>query len=479
MKRRSGLGDKLEARFRPSLHWGAEFLAHKVRLCAFGERDGRSALIHTFEGDYAEAAAFAAAHGLAYEGLNAAVSHLPCKIEPLEPAPEGGDEDIAPHVDRLKPQGMPAASMEAQEFHLGVDRLLVLAREDALRSFKEGLPSSLGELWNLSPSPLALLPHLTRIGTDHAQGHWAALSCEAEYTHLVFFRDGSLSAYAKVFTGWEDAGRDPAAFAKEMKKALVYHYGSRFPGASLDAFLIGLDGPSGQAGAALDTLGIPRLRPEWGPLADVPESFRVAGALAYQALSGLEAPLSFPVPLPAAARSRRIWRARAGILARSGYLALAGSALGVALLGISALGFRAMVASKARTWSGELQRWDAFQKRKASVDGQLGGMKGILTRRTEAYAGMQNIAGLLPPELWLESWDLEQAAGRGVVHRLEGYGLAEARVPEFLANLEKSGKFAAVKLKSTERIKAETAEQKTGIQANRKELVRFQIDVSP
>jgi Tfp pilus assembly protein PilN len=475
VKKRPGLGDSLEARFRPSLYWGAEFLAQKVRLCAFGEREGRPAPLHTFEGDYPEAAAFAAAHGIAYEGLNAAVSHLPCKIEPLEPIPEGGDEDIAPQVDRLKPQGLPAASMEAQEFYLGADRHLILAREDALRAFTESLPAGLGALWNLSPSSLALLSHFE---ADRAQGHCAALSCEAEYTHLLFFRDGSLSAYAKVFTGWEDAGRDPAAFAKELKKALVYHYGSRFPGSSLDAFLIGLDGPTGQAGAALESLGIPRLRPDWGPLAALPESFRVAGALAYRAFSGAEFPMSFSIPPPTAARSRRIWRGRAGILARTGYLALAGSALGVALLAISALGLRAMVASKARTWSGELQRWDAFQKRKASVDGQLGGMKGILARRTEAYAGMQNIAGLLPPEVWLESWDLEPSAGRGAVHRLEGYGLAEARVPEFLANLEKSRKFAAVKLRSTERIKAETAEQKTGIQANRKELVRFQIDVS-
>lgn len=475
MKKRPGLGDRLEARFRPDLHWGAEFLAQKVRLCAFGGEDGRPAVLHTFEGDYAEAAAFAVAHGLAYAGLDAAVSHLPCKIEPLEPVPEGGDEDIAPHVERLKPQGMPAASMDAQEFHLGTDRHLVLAKEDALRAFTESLPAGLGELWSLSPSPLALLPHFE---TDRAQGRCAVLSCEADYTHLLFFRDGSLSAYAKVFTGWEAADRDPAAFAKELKKALVYHYGSRFPGASLDAFLVCLDGPSGQAGAAVESLGIPRIRPEWGPLAALPESFRVAGALAYRARLGLEPPLSFPVPPPVAARSRRLWRGRAGILARTGYMALAGSALGVALLAISALGVRAMVAAKERTWSGELQRWDTFQKRKTSVDAQLGGMKGILARRTEAYAGMQRIAGLLPPEVWLESWELEPSAGRGAVHRLQGYGLAEERVPEFLANLEKSRGFSAVKLKSTERIKAETAEEKTGIQANRKELVRFQIDVS-
>jgi hypothetical protein len=78
----------------------------------------------------------------------------------------------------------------------------------------------------------------------------------------------------------------------------------------------------------------------------------------------------------------------------------------------------------------------------------------------------------------LETWELESANGRRFTHRLEGYSLEEARVPEFLANLEKSGRLSSVKLKSTERIKGETVEEKTHIQANRKDLVRFQIGAS-
>ncbi|MDB5050699.1 MAG: hypothetical protein JWO30_3770, partial [Fibrobacteres bacterium] len=40
---------------------------------------------------------------------------------------------------------------------------------------------------------------------------------------------------------------------------------------------------------------------------------------------------------------------------------------------------------------------------------------------------------------------------------------------------EKSGRLGSVKLKSTERIKGGTVEEKTHIQANKKDLVRFQI----
>jgi Fimbrial assembly protein (PilN) len=88
---------------------------------------------------------------------------------------------------------------------------------------------------------------------------------------------------------------------------------------------------------------------------------------------------------------------------------------------------------------------------------------------------MQRIAGLLPSETWLETWELENVSGRRFNHRLEGFALAEGRVPEFLSALEKNGRLGSVKLKSTERIKGETVEDKTKIQANRKDLIRFQI----
>ena len=50
--------------------------------------------------------------------------------------------------------------------------------------------------------------------------------------------------------------------------------------------------------------------------------------------------------------------------------------------------------------------------------------------------------------------------------------------PRFLANLEGLKRFAGVKLKSTERIKGEKVEKETGIAANRKDLVRFQMAVT-
>ena len=466
------MGARLEARFRPALYWGAEFLADKVRICAFADKDGRPSAVETFEGTYPEAGAFAEAHGLAFEGIRGAVSHLPFKIETMGPSPDGSEDDILPRLETARPPGLSAEALDAHDFHVGEDRYLILAREDSFRTFTEKLHPALGALWSLDASPLALMPFLD---PKLASGHWAAILCESDFTHLLYFRDTSLIAYAKIFTGLETARREPDAFATEMKKALVYHFGSRFPGAFLEGMQIWRDGLEEESAAALKSLGIPQFKPDWGPLVFVPEPFRVAGALAYRSLQELDPVASFSVPAPAMAVSRRHWRKRAGTLARGGYLALSGAAIGVALLAISAAALRWTVEIKVRTWSGELQRWSEFREQKAAVEAQLEGMKGLLGRRTEGYAGMQRIAGLLPPELWLETWELESGSGRRFSHRLEGYSLVEARVPEFLGNLEKAGRFASVKLKSTERIKGGTIEEKTGIQANRKDLVRFQI----
>jgi hypothetical protein len=471
-----GPGARLETRFLPAAHWGAEFLAQEARLCAFARKDGKPVLTHAFAGSYAEADAFARTHGLAYEGLHAAISHLPFKIESIGPAPEGGEDDLNPHAERAKPQGMALASLEAQAFPIGDDRCLVLAREDALRAFTAQLPPSLAALWDLAPSPIALMPHLD---AARALGHWAALLADADAIHILFFQDAFFLAYAKVFSGWEAAGRDAAGFAREMKKALVYHFGSRFAGAALASLQIWRDGPAGEIAVALKGLGIPQFVPDWGPLAEVPPPFRVAAALAFRGSQASEAAMSFAVAPPAAAAAKRAWMRRAGTLARFGGLALACLALAAGLLGASAAGLRWTVQAKARTWSGELQRWEFFQQRKSAVEAELEGMQGILSRRTTAFAVLQEVAGSLPPETWLERWELESKGGRLFAQRLEGYVLTEARVPEFLANLEKAGMPGALKLKSTERIKAESVEQKTGIQANRRDLVRFQIGTSP
>jgi Tfp pilus assembly protein PilN len=474
VKQGLGLGAGLEARFRARLHWGAEFLADKVRLCALGDRGGKPTVFHTFEGGYREAEAFAVTHGLAYEGLQSAISHLPFKMDATTVS-ERTEEDILPEIERIKPQGLPSEAFDVNPFRVGENRYLILAREDALKDFLTKLPESISSLWCLEASPLALLPFLD---PKCASGHWAALLSDSEETHVLFFREESILAYAKVFVGWEAARLKPASFTTELKKALVYHIGSRFPGLSLGAIQIWRDGFGGEIASALKGLNIPQVRPDWGELAAIPEPFRVSGAKALQALRS-QAPLApFSTPTPEAAESRRAWRRRTGVLARFGTLTLAGMAIGVLLLSASALALRWTVEAKAKDWSGELHRWSELQAQRAEVEARLNGVKRLLARRTDCYVGMQSITALLPPELWLETWELEKAGERRFNHRLEGYSLAEVRVPEFLANLEKSGRLGSVKLKSTERIKGEIVEAKTHIQANRKDLIRFQIGVA-
>lgn len=474
MKR--GIGARLEASFRPSVHWGAEFLADKVRLIGLREElteSGTSSVVAaSFEGPYADAEAFARARGLAHEGLHGAVSHLPFKLEALE---SQADDDLAPQAERLKPAGLAVEALDLQGFSLGEGRGLLLAREEAVRAFVTQLPASLSALWSLAPSPLALLPF-----ARPRDGRAAALIVEEGYTHVTFLRDGRLEAYAKVFAGLEEARRDAAGFAREMKKALVYHHGTKFPGAVLESVSLWADGPAGEAASALAGFPVPVIPAVWEPaLADVPTAFRAAAAAALVGLRAEEPPATFAVSAPVLPQARRLWMRRAGLLARSGWQVLAVAAAAAVLLVAGALIFRAVVESKAKTWSGELRKWDEFQARRAVVEGQLGSLQGLLSRRTEGYASLQRIAAQLPPEVWLSEWEAE-AAGDGAryVHRLTGYSLSESRVPQFLARLEDGKRFASVKLKSTERIPGEKVEKETGIQANRKDLVRFQAVVA-
>ncbi|MDQ3003678.1 MAG: PilN domain-containing protein [Fibrobacterota bacterium] len=478
-KSKPGWGERLEARFRPSAHWGAEFLADGVRLCALAEVDGKVTVIHSFQGGFPEAEAFATTHGLASEGFHASVSHVPFKIEALggnSRGAEGSEEDPAAYLDQFRPHGLPGETFESHFLFQGNERLLVLGRESAFKAFRENLPAPLQSLWSLGAGPLPLLPFLESTGGPN---RWAAIWAEARYSHLLIFRNGALAAYAKVFSGWEDASEDPVLFAREMKKALVYHYASRFPDAALEAVHVWYGGPESEAASALSPLGISQVTPDWSePLQSLPGEMRVAGALGLQALRGSDSQFSFSLPPPEGAESHRKWLGKAGQLARVGSYMIGLMAAGVVVLGLCASGLHWAVEAKSRTWSQELGKWDEFQKSKAAVEKEMGGMEGLLVRRSESYVGIQEIAKLVPPEVWLESWELESGRGKGISHMLKGLSLSESHIPEFLANLEKSGRFSVVKLKSTERIKGETVELKTGIAANHRDIVQFQIGVT-
>lgn len=280
-------------------------------------------------------------------------------------------------------------------------------------------------------------------------------------------------AYAKAFTGLLEARKEPSAFARELGKILIYHHGGKFPGADLDSIGLWRDGSDGEGAAALAAHGLPLAPISWSAaLAAVPAPFRAAAAMALLGSESAEG--SFSIPRPVAPENRRRWLRRAGLLARAGFPVAAGLALAALLAAASALVLRQVVESKARTWAGELGKWDRFQERRAGVEARLEKLQGLLSRRTTGYASLQGIASLLPQEVWLEEWEAEAGPGGRYIHRLTGYALAEDRVPQFLARLEDGGRFKSVKLKSTEKIRGDRVEKETGIHANRKDLVRFQ-----
>lgn len=468
------LEEKWNASFRPSVHWGAEFLANRVRIIGLTEKSGQVTVFAFFDGSYAEAEGFANTHGLAFQGLHTAVSHLPFKFEILDSGVS--QEEVSANAERLKPVGLPLEAWEYQEIFFAGEKYLALLREDVLKSFTERLPSSLASLWNLSLSPLALLPLAT---PSDIPNRVAALIVESEETHVLFLRGGIPEAYAKVFTGYEEARRNPALFLREMKKALVYHYGGKFPGDALESFCLWNKDSGGELSTLLSTLGLTESILSWPfPAKLWPSQFQVAGALAWQAMRPADPLLSLSIPIPREAQNHRQWLGRTGTLARFGFRAMAVLALLALVLSLAVATFGWRVKSKAQAWSGQLQKWDEFQKLRSSTELELLGLQGLLERRTESNTALRKIAGLLPPEVWLEEWTLESSSKGRFIHQITGYSFSEGRVPEFLSKLEFGKQFASVKLKSTERIQGEYVEKKTGIKANHKDLIRFQMVVT-
>jgi Tfp pilus assembly protein PilN len=468
-------GERLSASFQPSIHWGIEFLQDRVRLCGIQRQTLKVSEI--FEGTYEAAAVFAKTRGLAYEGLHAALSHVPNRWECL--GPESPELDSSSQVERLKPIGTPTDSLEVHDFTFRDFRYALLLREDALRGFLESLPSELASLWNCVPSPWVLAQAEK---CEALPERWAALLPSATDTQIVFFRRDLPEAQAKLFFGWEHARTHTETFGAEIKKALVYHYGAKYPGSSLDAITLWGDSPEREIDRLVREAGFAiRAANFETALALIPAPFQVAAWMALQSAQSKTPPFSLWVPEPQLAKRRRDWIRHSRQLAVVGTRIALGMGVIALLALVAAFTLKFIVNSKAQTWSGELQKWEQFQSTRSSVERDVQAVGGIFERRTTVYASLQKIAGQLPSDLWLSEWDVETdkvETGRiTFIHRLTGHSLVEGRVSQFLANLEGLKTFHSVKLKTTESIQGEVVEKKTQIQANRRNLVRFQVVV--
>ena len=473
---RSGMGARMEAQFKQKIFWGCEFLSHRVRLCGVQNKNGVPTLAETFEGSYAEAEIFAESRGLLSLGFNASVSHLPFKISRVHHSESSSEETLTTETEGALPIGLKLDAMELVPFQFGAPEFMVLLRSDTLHSFLDSLPRSLKSFWTLTPSPLVILPQLM---LDMLPGNAAVIQSELHYSHILFFKNQKLESYVKIFAGLEQTANHPETYLKELKKVLVYYYSNRFSGSTLDSVHLINDGEGNAVKVLLTQLDISTTDLKFlTEIPTLPRSFQIAAALALQGLNGNESLAPFALGRPHLPQLNHKWKRRSGALAKYGSVLSLGAAIGVVLLVLSAFGLTLMVESKTHTWAGELGRWDEFQKRKKEVGQVLESMQGILAHKTESYGDLQRVAQMLPPETWLQSIELTHQIASGYTHHLSGYTLQESRVPQFLSNLEKSHHFVSVKLKSTEKIKGEVVEQKTGISANRKDLIHFEIGMT-
>ncbi len=195
-------------------------------------------------------------------------------------------------------------------------------------------------------------------------------------------------------------------------------------------------------------------------------------------------PLRFPLAEPSLSRqnlylaaSRRLWKKRTGVLARAVFHAVWMLAFTAGAMALAAEILHRMNQADTQRYAADLNKWKSVQAMRTEAEDEMNRLRSALTQRSRVASSLVQVASQLPDSLWLEEWELEWGRGGRLEHRLSGYALAESRVPEFLGSLERKKAWRLAKLRSTERVKGETVEKKTGIQANRMDLVRFQVQV--
>ncbi len=461
--------------FMPRIVWGAEWTSQEIHLVGVDYKTKK--FVRHFKGDFNEAAAFAQAQGLTYEGFYGAVSHLPFKWvfqNEIENSEEG--RRIAEEASR--PQGIRRDELESLTFAEIECHALLWFRADSLEAFTKSLPQSLATLSELVPSPLLLNQALD---FQKCNDSFLILLPEIDYTHLLMYRDKMLLAHSRIPYGLNTINESPILMAKEIQKALLHwneHWKNQRENLQVTSVYLWKNHAACDWEKILAPLGlIVENAACIKTLSTLPEEFRLAGLQALNHAQGQISAISLGSWNEELVAKRRKWLQHAGFLCRANYWILLFFGGSVALMFALSLALQISVKVSHKKWNHELKEWNVLQKHKQNVEQELQKLSEVLSLRNSSAKSLQQVTSALPAGVWLESWDLESGEKSGFIHHLSGYALDEAKVSELLAHLEKQNHFSEVKLKSTEAMAAEKVVQKTGIKANHRDLVYFQMQV--
>jgi Tfp pilus assembly protein PilN len=281
----------------------------------------------------------------------------------------------------------------------------------------------------------------------------------------------------------------PALYESELKKVLVYHWQSKLMGPALEEIFVLQSIRDITIESSDQHIGFGTISQNLLPFTSFPlplsePYYRVAASMAMMSFNESRGDsdeingFSFSSLNAALPGSRRNWLDRSRILSRFSIAAVLLFVLTVTSLFISAKALSFFISSDREKFADDISKLEEVRRKKDETAGNIMKVSRVLRERSAVSGDMQLIASSLPDELWLSEWEVSRAEGRSYDHGLSGYCFSESRVSTFLSNLEKTGSFASVRLKSTELVKGDIVRRKTGLKANYRDLIHFRLAVS-
>ena len=465
--------------------WGAEFTEDHVRLVCL-QSAGSPKVTKSFKGTYKEALKFAGDNALEFKGVRAAVSHLPFKTTHFPGEALESPEALEEAENKSRPPGLTGEDMIEEWVPVSKSSLLLQMREGHLQHFLKDLPKELGTLSWAAPSPFAYhrlfgatMGKMADVRHGAGPISRAALVVESDYTHVMFYIDGEVRLCLKLFMGYEQVRDVPDQYLVELKKALAYYWQTKVMGSAITEVVLFKDGPEGEVLKALqEGLDVPVRIPE--PPAFVNGLDRsLYGALGMALSENEDEPPPYSVGSRNASQvsSRRLWLRHSRTLAKALGVYLLVSLLVLGLMA-SASGVMHLVFKDDKKEGAEAARGLAqLVSQRTLLEGEIKQVQGMLANRTRLTEKMQAIQQQIPAKMWLSSFVSEKKEGGGFTFRIGGYCFEESSISKFMQGLEKLSGTQSVQLKSTELVPAKTVQEITGLKANLRDLVQFQLVV--
>jgi Fimbrial assembly protein (PilN) len=472
--------ERAKAMFAPKWKWVGEWDGRTLRLlsyrvtpsgCVFGER---------FSGDLPAAEAWAQSRGIPRHGIAMALTVPGLQIKHVSPGdwqtdPQG---QLETRLAQELPPGVEANRLEMRTAQLNGETYAAIMLHEGLETLFDGLGDRLGGIFSMEAGLFPLwqavepksLPTSAVTLLATSDEIWVSVR-EADRWKVVY----ALAWPSEIGQASEEEAQQ--AIARLLRHALEYQYRWQFNAEKPQSIQIWRD-QDGRLSKALALTDWTVQSPAWkASISAVPEAFRPAAALSLCLADTKASRLDFgSFGIDGIERRYRLLE-RTGQALVIALLLIVLTGLGELVLAVGTGIMQRMEAKETLKWSDPLSKWERLNRKRQSLKAKWEVWGPVITRGNAPAQRIAKIANALPPETWLEQWQIDQEE-KGLKHDLIGYAREDSLIPVFVRKLQASGQFREVRLRATEKWSAEKVETLTRLKANRQALHRFELVVN-